>query len=243
MKKPIIGITSAYEKEEGLKNYHRSTVSVDYSKAVVAAGGIPVIIPTLDNEEVIDEQLNLIDGLILSGGSDLNPIYFGEDFKDKMGVISPERDKSEMIILEKFMKTDKPVLGICRGHQILNVFYGGTLYQDLSYYKGDVLKHRQDLHPELEVHKVKIKEGSMLHSLYGDSVMTNSFHHQSLNKIGNGFKVVAETADGIVEAIEKDGDRFCMGIQWHPEMMVARGNKNMEKIFKLFIDKTQENVK
>lgn len=238
MKKPIIGITSSHEKENGLRNYHRTTVSIDYTKGVIEGGGIPIVIPTTGDIEIIKEQLNLIDGLILSGGPDINPIYYGEDFKEKIGVISPERDDNEIKILKEFLKTEKPILGICRGHQLLNVYFGGTLYQDLSYFEMEPLKHRQDLYPELEIHNVAIEKNSILENLYGESIRTNSFHHQAINKLGEGFKVIAKSSDGIVEAIEKIDHKFCLGIQWHPEMMVARGNKDMIKIFKLLIEKS-----
>ena len=100
------------------------------------------------------------------------------------------------------------------------------------------LKHRQDLYPELEIHNVAIEKNSILEKLYGESIRTNSFHHQAINKLGEGFKVIAKSSDGIVEAIEKIDHKFCLGIQWHPEMMVARGNKDMIKIFKLLIEKS-----
>ena len=121
MAKPIIGITSAYEREDELLNYHRTTVSIDYTKAVVAMGGIPLVIPVTNNKEVIKEQLSLLDGLILSGGADVNPFLYQQDFKTGIGVVSPERDECEMIVIEEFLKTGKPILGICRGHQLLNV--------------------------------------------------------------------------------------------------------------------------
>lgn len=241
MKKPIIGITSSHEKENGLRNYHRTTVSIDYTKGVIEGGGIPIIIPTTGNIEVIKEQLKLLDGLILSGGPDINPIYYGEDFKEKMGVISPERDDNEIKILKEFLETGKPILGICRGHQLLNVYFGGTLYQDLSYFNTETLKHRQDFYPELEVHKIFIEKDSILGKLYGESIKTNSFHHQAIQNLGEGFKIIAKSSDGVIEAIEKENHKFCLGIQWHPEMMVARGNKSMVKIFELFIDKSCSN--
>lgn len=238
MRKPIIGITSSHEKENGLRNYHRTTVSIDYTKGVIEGGGIPIIIPTTNDIEIIKEQLKLIDGLILSGGPDINPVHYGEDFKEKIGVISPERDDNEIKILNEFLKTEKPILGICRGHQLLNIYFGGTLYQDLSYFEKEVLKHRQDLYPELEVHSVTIEKGSILENLYGESIRTNSFHHQAIKDLGKGFKVIARSNDGIIEGIEKIDHKFCLGIQWHPEMMVARGNKDMVKIFKLLIEKS-----
>ncbi len=243
MNKPIIGITSAHEIEDGLRNYHRTTVSIDYSKAVIAGGGVPVILPVTSDIEVIKEQLKLLDGLILAGGVDINPQLYGQDFKDGMGVISPERDEGELLVLKEFFKTEKPILGICRGHQLLNVFLGGTLFQDLKYTGKEVLKHRQDFYPELSVHKVKIVDNdNFLAKLYGKEVLTNSFHHQSVDKLGEGLTTIATTDDGIVEAFQMKSRKFLYGVQWHPEMMTARGNEEMKKIFVEFVNSCQ-NIK
>lgn len=241
MNRPIIGITSAYEMEEGLKNYFRTTVSIDYSKSVIMAGGIPVVIPANSDTEVIKKQLSLIDGLILSGGVDINPFLYGEDFKQGIGVISPERDEFELIVLEEFLKTGKPILAICRGHQLVNIFFGGSLHQDLRYAGENILKHRQDFHPELATQKLKIiDEENMLYDLYGESVGINSFHHQVINKMGVGLTVIAKTEDGIIEAFQKKDYNFLYGIQWHPEMMTARGNEEMKKLFVKFIESCKE---
>ena len=237
MKKPIIGITSAYEIEDGLRNYHRTTVSIDYSKSIIAAGGIPIILPVTSNLETIQSQLALLDGLLLAGGADINPQYYDQDFKENMGIISPERDEGELIVLKEFFKTQKPILGICRGHQLLNIFRGGTLFQDLKYFGKPVLKHRQDFYPELGVHKVKIiDQDNILSKLYGTDVLTNSFHHQAIDKLGEDLTTIATTEDGIIEAIQMKSRKFLYGIQWHPEMMTARGNEEMKKIFIEFVN-------
>lgn len=237
MDKPIIGITSAYEREEGLLNYHRTTVSIDYTKSVIAAGGIPMVIPVNTDREVIKQQLSLLDGLILSGGVDINPFLYGQNFKAGIGVVSPERDKCEMIIIEEFLKTGKPILGICRGHQLLNVYFKGTLFQDLKYYSKEILQHRQEVYPDLETHLVNILEDeNILFELFGKQVKTNSFHHQIIDKLGEELTAIARTEDGIIEAIQKKGHKFLYGIQWHPEMMGARGNKEMLRIFEKFIE-------
>ncbi len=235
MKKPIIGITSAYEKERELKNYHRTTVCIDYAKSIAEAGGIPLVIPTLEGREDIKSQLELLDGLLLSGGLDINPQYYKEDFLEGMGLVSPERDRNEWTILEEFLPTGKPILGVCRGMQILNIFYGGSLYQDMRHISKDLLKHRQDFLPELEVHRVKLEEDSILGRLFGGEVLTNSFHHQAIDKLGDDLKVTGRTSDDIIEAIEGKREEFLLGVQWHPEMMSARGNKEMLKIFKEFV--------
>lgn len=241
MKKPVIGITSSYEKEEGLRNYHRTTVSIDYTKGVLAGGGIPLVIPVTEEREIIQEQLKLLDGLILSGGTDLNPFLYGEDFKEGIHLVSPERDWYEMIVVEEFLKTGKPILGICRGHQLLNVYFHGTLFQDLKYYGKEVLQHRQEMYPELTTHQVYImEEDNILFELYGKQIATNSFHHQVIHTLGDGLTAIARTSDGIIEAFQKKDHKFLYGIQWHPEMMTARGNQEMKKIFESFVEACKE---
>lgn len=242
MRKPIIGITSAWENDPNLQNYFRNCVSIDYSKSVIEAGGIPIILPTLDNLEVIKEQIKILDGIIFSGGADINPTLYGEEFKNGIGVVSLERDRGEFLILEEFIKTGKPILGICRGHQLLNVFMGGTLFQDLKYSNREVLKHRQDFYPDMPVHKVKIVDkDNILAELYGDEIFTNSFHHQAVNNLGKNLTPIAISSDGIIEAFQMKEHKFFYGIQWHPEMMTARGNTEMLKIFKKFIEKAAAN--
>jgi len=236
MKKPIIGITSAYEKNDRLVNSYKVAIGIDYSDSVILAGGIPMIIPTSANVEVIKEQLSLLDGLIISGGADINPIYYGEDCKVGLTPMSPQRDICEMIIIEEFFKLQKPILGICRGHQILNVFFKGSLYQDIGKYYNSNINHRQDLYPDLSTHKVNfIDKDNILYGLFGEEVYTNSFHHQIINKLGEGLTAIAQSEDGAIEAFTMKSHKFLYGIQWHPEMMTARGNKDMQKIFEELI--------
>ena len=237
MKRPIIGITSSYEKEEGLKNYHRTTVSIDYTKGVVTGGGIPLVIPVTEDREIIQEQLCLLDGLLLSGGPDLNPFLYGQDFKQGIHLVSPERDYYEMIVVEEFLKTGKPILGICRGHQLLNVYFQGSLFQDLRYYAKEMLQHRQEMYPELITHQVNIIEkDNILFELYGEKIGTNSFHHQVIDRLGEGLTPIAQTNDGVIEAFQMKTHKFLYGIQWHPEMMTARGSTEMKKIFESFVE-------
>lgn len=240
MKKPIIGITSAYEKEKELKNYHRTTVCIDYAKSIAEAGGIPLVIPTLENREDIRAQLEIVDGLLLSGGVDINPQYYNEDFLEGMGLVCPERDRNEWTILEEYLPTGKPILGVCRGMQLLNVFHGGSLYQDMRHISKEILKHRQDFLPELEVHRVKLEENSILGRLYGNEVLTNSFHHQAISRLGKDLRVTGKTHDNIIEVIEGERKEFLLGVQWHPEMMSARGNKEMLKIFQEFVESSRQ---
>lgn len=236
MKKVIVGITSGYEREEDLVNYNRNTLCIDYSKSVIAAGGNPIILPVTDVEEIVDAQVEMMDALILSGGNDIHPFYYGEGYKEGMGEVARERDAYEFCLLEKFLKTGKPILGICRGMQLINVYFGGTLYQDLRYYPTWHLEHCQKLFPDLEVQIAYMEKGKHLfRKIFGDKVGINSFHHQAIAKLGDGLEVLAKTEDGIVEAIQLREHSFLYAVQWHPEMMTARGNKEMQEIFEALI--------
>ena len=237
MRKPIIGITSAYEYEEDCSSC-KTTVSIDYTKAVIAGGGIPIILPVVEKKEIILEQIKFLDGLLLAGGNDLNPFLYGENFKQGIKEVSEKRDKWEIYLFEEFLKTKKPVLGICRGHQLINIYFGGTLFQDLRYVGEKVLKHRQDFHPELVTHRVKfIDSENILYELYGEEISTNSFHHQVIDKLGENLTSLGITEDGVIEAIQMKTHPFLYGIQWHPEMMTARGSSEMKKIFEVFVEK------
>lgn len=142
-----------------------------------------------------------------------------------------------MIVLEEFLKTGKAIPGICRGHQLLNVYFGGTLFQDAQYYKGELVNHRQKIYPDMVTHKVNIiEQENILFEAYGREIITNSFHHQFINKLGDGLTAIAKSNDGVVEAIQMKGHKFLYGIQWHPEMMIARKNEQMKEIFKKFIE-------
>ncbi|WP_010240718.1 gamma-glutamyl-gamma-aminobutyrate hydrolase family protein [Clostridium arbusti] len=231
-RKPIIGISGNFIIDRGgmFPGYKRAYVNDDYVRAVAMAGGIPYIIPIVSDESIVIEQMSNVDALILSGGYDVNPLIYGEEPRQKLGAILPERDKFDIWLLEEACKMNKPVLGICRGIQIMNAAFGGSINQDLSYDENCYIKHFQETSPSTAGHTVEILEGSKLHSILGSKITTNSFHHQTLNRIAEGFTVTAKAKDGTVEAIEKDGENFVLGIQWHPEMM-SSSSQEMLHIF------------
>lgn len=239
-KKPIIGVSGSWIIDQGgmFPGYKRSYVNNDYIEAVIDAGGIPYIIPMNNNEEVIAAQLEMVDGLLMSGGHDANPLLWGEEPHAKLGGISAERDDFDMKLVKLAMEVKKPVLGICRGEQILNVANGGTLYQDLSLCEGSYIKHSQGHTPDLVTHSIEIKEGSLLESILGSKALVNSFHHLSVKDVAPGFKAVAFSKDGVIEAIEKE-DGFALGLQWHPEMLVKK-HENMLAIFKRFVEEAKK---
>ncbi len=242
-KKPIIGISGSILLTEGgiFAGYRRSYVNQDYIESVIEAGGIPFIIPFNTNTSVTVEQVKNIDALILSGGHDVFPLIYGEEPKQALGETFPERDYFDITLLKTAMDLNKPVLGICRGHQIINAGNGGSLYQDLSYNKELFIKHSQSTKWNIPTHTITIEEGSFLDDIYEKNEgMVNSFHHQIINDLADGFKVIARSKDGAIEAIEKINNRnFVLGIQWHPEMMNI-SDIFSKKLFKKFINTVKE---
>jgi len=240
MNKPVIGILGSIIIDKGgmFPGYERAYVNNDYIISVVKAGGVPVIIPVIEDEELIEEQIKNVDGIIISGGYDVNPLSYGDEPHEKLGFIYPKRDKFDICAVKAAYKLRKPILGICRGNQILNVAFGGKLYQDISLIDGAYIKHTQESQPGSIGHSVYVKKGTKLYDIFKDDIVTNSFHHQAVKDVAEGFSVSALSKDGIIEAIEKDGEDFIIGIQWHPEMMTAAGDENMIKIFEKLVEES-----
>ena len=242
LKKPIIGISSSVIVDEAgsFAGYKRAYVNKDYVDAVVRAGGVPLIIPFTTDKEVIVSQVQIIDGLILSGGHDVSPYNYGQEPNPKLGETFPERDTYDMLLLEESKKRNIPILGICRGSQIINVAAGGTLYQDLSYADFVKIKHDQVDNPTQATHFVDLEEGTFLKNILGKEYKVNSFHHQIIKDVAPEFKVVAKSSDGVIESIEKiTEDSFIIGVQWHPEMLSLNCEKSQE-IFNSFVRKVIE---
>ncbi len=242
MKKPLIGITTGNQliTEGILCGTVRAGVSCDYIQAVCAVGGIPILLPVITDEQSIVIMLSYIDGLILSGGGDIDPGLYQEEPQLGLGNVSPERDLFEITASKYCIQQGKPVLGICRGIQIINVAFGGTLYQDILQQKNDYcLQHNQTSPKYVATHTVNIEKGSKLHQLIQkNSIRTNSFHHQAIKHIAPGFIVNSFTQDGIIEGLESQTSEFVLGVQWHPEMM-ALNHPNMLSIFNGLIQACQ----
>ncbi|MBO4110701.1 gamma-glutamyl-gamma-aminobutyrate hydrolase family protein [Streptococcus suis] len=239
--KPIIGISASIIVDSGgmFPGYHRAYVNEDYVNSVIRSGGIPLIIPISQDETVIDGYIGSIDGLILSGGHDVNPLNYDEEPDQKLGDIFPLRDWFDSQLLQKAKEKRIPILGICRGCQIINVSHGGSLWQDLSYAEGVTIKHWQAHHPDLATHSIVIEEDSVLYHVLGEKkVMVNSFHHQVIRKVGDGFRVVARARDGVIEAIESTDYPFMIGVQWHPEML-HHCDAGMCRLFKALVEAAQ----
>lgn len=239
MTKPIIGISGSVIIDEGgiFPGYHRSYVNEDYVDSVVQNGGVPFIIPFAKNDEVIKVQLDHVQGLILSGGHDVDPHLYGEEPEQKIGATWPDRDHFDMRLLALAEEKGIPVLGICRGAQIINVAHGGSLYQDLSYRSEKTLKHMQGHTPDLPTHGMKVVQGSQLAKILGKTeFMVNSFHHQLIKEVAPDLKEVATAPDGVPEGIENKAGTV-IGVQWHPEMLHRNKNVSfMNNLFKWVID-------
>ena len=221
-KKPIIGISSSVIVDDSgnFAGYKRAYVNKDYVDAVVRAGGVPLIIPFTTDKEVIISQVQVIDALILSGGHDVSPYNYGQEPNPKLGETFPQRDQFDFQLIQYAMEENKPILGICRGIQIINTYFGGSLYQDLSDFENKVIMHNQAKNPQLPTHTVTIERNSKLFEIFKEEkLLTNSFHHQAVKEVGKGLAVTARTSDGIIEAIEHRDYPFLIAIQWHPEML------------------------
>lgn len=222
-RKPIIGITptpSSDAFDHG--SFHRFALADTYTTAVEAAGGVPIIIPPQEGN--IAQILDLVDGLIISGGGDIEPSVYGQsEIHPKTGGIDAGRDSLELALVHGALERDLPMLCICRGIQVLNVALGGDLYQDVPDLLEQAIDHAQQgkgVAKEEPFHPVDVVPGTLLETVYGDtSVQTNSFHHQGLRAIAPQLRVAGTTSDGLVEAVDHPGQRWVLGVQWHPEMM------------------------
>ncbi len=215
---PIIGINAALEFE--LVN--RNTLSTEYTLGVERGGGVPVIIPLLGSMDVARDLLGALDGLLVTGGPDLDPVHFGEAPHQKLGKIAPERDLVELTMTRLALERGVPVLGICRGIQVLNVAAGGTLIQDIPAQTKGFIKHYQDAPRWYGTHDIKSRPGRFTDFMGVKELRVNSFHHQAVKDVAPGFVVTAEAPDGIIEVIESTEHPFAIGLQFHPECMWSR---------------------
>ena len=225
--KPIIGITSSMAENSFIR------MRRNYFDAIVDAGGIPVFMPHNGGPEDAAKFLEFCDGVLFAGGDDVDPKHYGEEIAFDSVETTPLRDDFELALMELIKDDPRPILGICRGEQILNVAFGGSLYQHID-------GHRQDESGTQNLRATHVLEGSFLHSLIGETeIGVNSFHHQAIKQIAPGFIVSARADDGTVEAIEPENQinspRFFLAVQWHPEYFY-RTDSPAAKIFKAFIE-------
>lgn len=235
--KPVIGITS---------NIDSTTHSLQntYIQAVIDGGGVPFIIPTgVEND--VQQITTLLDGLLITGGGDINPLLFDEEPLPNLGNVTSERDSIEVELVKQMLVLDKPILGICRGHQVLNVAFGGTVYQDISSQIDDpLLQHDQNAKRDHPSHTVHIQNGTILSSIVAlEKIVVNSFHHQALKDVPSPLIVSGKASDGIIEAIESTNHHFVVGVQWHPEALMKNADQVSMRLFKAYMKACVERMK
>ncbi len=232
--RPIIGITGNY----GTKGCE---LAQGYYESVLQAGGIPLVLPPYTDAEALCQTLDRVDGILLSGGGDINPLLLGEEPIPGLHGICPQRDEMELQLVREAYNRQIPMLGICRGIQTLVAALGGTIYQDLNtqYTEAPLVKHDQDLDRAYASHTVKVEAGSTLASLFPEAVEkglpVNSFHHQAVRTPGPLLRVSAKATDGVIEAVESNEFKSIIGIQWHPECFITRGERYMMPLFNWLI--------
>lgn len=235
--RPVIGISA----HPTLHDYrgNKSTIQScgeNYLFSLEAVGAVPLILPIYDNPEALDRYVGLCDGYLIPGGIDVNPISYGETPHPLLETTRLDFDEYQLHLIERMRVSKKPVLAICRGIQIVNVAYGGTLYQDVSLHGEGTMRHSQvDITPGGISHRVSIEDGSILHRLYGSELWTNSYHHQSIKDLGAGLRITARADDGIIEAVEATDHPYLHAVQWHPESFFVRPDNYMLAIFEDFV--------
>ncbi len=232
--RPVIGITGNYNQET-------CTLAEGYYQSVLKAGGIPFIIPPFYETDRLGELLDRLDGIIFSGGGDINPLLLGEEPIKELHSITPERDLQELLLARLAYDRQIPMLGICKGIQIINAALGGTNYQDIhTQMEGIRIKHSQDQDRRYPSHQVSITDGSILAKLFGTELAVNSFHHQACKTAAPCLTVTAISTDGVIEAVESNEFKSILGVQWHPETYILRNSTDMLPIFEWLISESAE---
>lgn len=234
MSKKVIGlIPSTTTIDKGiLMGTERTYVCSDYVKAIDNANATPVILPLIPEEESIKKYLEFCDGIIITGGDDISPKYYNDVTSGYCGMLDLNRDSFDYLVIKEAINKKIPILGICRGMQMINVYFGGSLYQDITLNSSFNIGHSQKSKKEVPTHNVTVSKDSMLYNIFGDEVWVNSFHHQAIKELGKGLIATGYSSDGLVEIIEEPSCNI-IGVQWHPEMMAS--NYKMRELFKYYI--------
>jgi putative glutamine amidotransferase len=210
---PLIGITSVYQIDQGNGSV-KTVVNFDYIKAVAENGGVPVILPTIANEGILQRYIDELDGLVLVGGDDIPPDAYGQKPHETVKIMPRQRYDFERRLIPAWLANGKPILGVCLGMQFTNVVSGGTLIQDIPSQIGTEVAHHQKYHP------VRIEpDSSLAIFLDNEEAMVYSSHHQAVDRLGRNLKVIARAEDGVIEAMERIEGGFGLFVQWHPESM------------------------
>ena len=237
MARKIVGITCNTLSGDG-HSEPRQSLNLAYLRAVEQAGATPIVLPnTLDSESAL-RYLDIIDGLLLSGGADLSPGLYGQEAHSTVTDVEPDRDRTEFALTQAAITADMPILAICRGIQTLNVALGGTLYQDLPSDRPSDIKHSQTafgIPRSQPTHTITIQQGTRLYEILGtDRMETNSMHHQAIRQAAAGFMISATASDGVVEAAEILSARYVIAVQFHPEE-TAPSDPLSQRLFSSFV--------
>lgn len=236
---PIIGITGnemTVNRPKDVAGFHINYSPRHFTQVVERAGGIPVIIPMTDLVSS-EDYIQMIDGLILAGGQDISPHLYGEEPRAVMGQTSPHRDRNEIALIEAAIKFKKPILAICRGMQLINIYFGGSLYQDLSENPDITIQHVQKSQPHVVTHSIETKEDSTLYHIFGKKTQINSYHHQVIRKLGDHLIPTAHSSDGVIEAFESPENNI-VAVQWHPELLYEDHSDSLN-LFKDLIERAK----
>lgn len=233
--RPVIGISGNITKDNSYSLKHT------YFDAILEAGGMPVLLPVTADPAIVEDMLDALDGVVLAGGVDIHPSYFGEEVLPGCGEIDESRDVFELLLTRRAIERGMPVLGICRGIQVLAVTLGGTLFQDIVSQLGlPESAHRQEPPYDEAHHVVRFKEGGLFERITGTQLMpTNSIHHQSIKDAGERLVIEGITMDGIIEAVRMAGNDAVLGVQFHPEYL-APGSVFAARLFRYFIEKAKQ---
>ncbi len=240
-RRPSIGITPDVSTPNPDAPQPKYELKTAYAEAVLRAGGLPLVLPYSDDRLVIDAYLDRLSGLLVSGGGfDVPPELYGEQPKDGLGPLKPERTQFELLLVKGALARNLPVLGVCGGMQLLNVALGGTLFQDLARELPAARPHQQThdrTHPQ---HPIDVKEGTVLADCLGKGqLMVNSTHHQAVKAVGEKLEVCATAPDGVIEAVEAKSYAFAVGVQWHPELLIDNVPPNLG-LYRGFVTKARE---
>jgi putative glutamine amidotransferase len=230
MRKPLIGVMPLVDEYK-----HSYWMLPGYMKAIEEAGGIPVMLPLSSHSSLLEQIITTLDGLLFTGGHDINPELYGQTASPACGTVIAERDEMEKRLFQLAHALDLPMLGICRGLQLFNSLLGGTLYQDLPSEYPSELTHVQQPPYHLPVHEVKLERRSSLYRLLEqDKLQVNSYHHQAICNLAPGCQVMARSSDGLIEAIEHPSYQYLQAVQWHPELSYEQ-DRASQLLFSSFV--------
>lgn len=234
--KPIIGISCSHP------NNIASSTGKTYTESILKAGGLPILIPVMEDDKSLDAILSLVDAVILIGGEDIHPNYFNEDPIPELGAVNDVRDVYDLALIRLAAERGIPMLGICRGEQLINVAFGGTLYQDIpTQYNDTTVNHNQGISSKYPTHYVELLPGSWIATVTGESeLVTNTHHHQAVKDVAPGFQVSAWSCDGIPEAIEAVDGRPIWGVQFHPEGQALYDDEIMSRFFRFMVNEASK---